>query len=222
MDGIPNPFAALFILGAILLVTGILGGGLELQVARFGVTMPKPSSRVGAFVACTVGGVLMVLGLLLWIVGYIAYHPPESSYGGGGSARAAGLEPTEPPAPIAAEPSRAIASGSWDFAFVVVSNSCGPDPVPGQTADVTLLFQESRLDDGYVSDGEGIAVFDADGTRLSDTALTWPTLEFAFRVDGGYVGVYNEFTTPHLGRARWEEHYATATGECVVVLEEPQ
>jgi hypothetical protein len=244
-----SPSTGLAAFGALLLLTGILGGGFEVKELRI--------PRVGLFsrlLAGTVG-----LGFIVWglAIPDAATAIPSTPVAVRSTADPTAIPstpiavgptagPTTPPrqAPIAAAttgPSQAAkpiavpprsfhAGGRWNFQYVVVENTCGVGPRPGEPNPVQLLLNEARDGDGYASDGESVAVFDGDGSSLGTYVLRWPVLQFDIplqRLRGsdqtpGYVSFYTEFFNAQEGWSRYEIHVATPGGECVIASEEPR
>jgi hypothetical protein len=76
--------------------------------------------------------------------------------------------------------------------------------------------------DGYVSDGETLAVLDAQGNVIGTPVLNWPVVTFSAPFRGGYEIMYIEFFNDSSGWSRLEVHEPSRVGECTMVAEEPR
>jgi hypothetical protein len=190
MDAEHYPFAALFLVSAILFVGGLLGGGIRVSTGGLGVETPAPRSAPHAFMATIIGFVGLVFTVPAWVA-WIVFLPSLRQGPGPGPVstpsvvvtRAAAIAPSAtawvapaatpgpsltPTARVAPKPTAVppvappsvINAGPWTHNLVVVSTTCGPPFAVGQFLTVGFQLQEVQPSDNLIADGEPILVRD--------------------------------------------------------------
>ncbi len=124
-------------------------------------------------------------------------------------------QPTLPPA------QNYITTGTWAFAYTVTYNDCGFGPTEGTLVPHAISLYEATYVDGYISDGEMMAVYDLDSTFIGDFVFSYPEFTFESPLQGGDTVVTTlDFSGPSDGLATREEYYPTSSGECLIYFEE--
>jgi serine/threonine protein kinase len=116
---------------------------------------------------------------------------------------------TQPPAPDGF-----IEAGDWTYTFVVRQNNCSFGLGPGETFEITYSFKDLD-DDGNVTEGELVDIYDESNFYVGRFTLTYPEFEFSYPVLGndstvnGVATVRNSYTSSNSGSATLTEVYET-------------
>ncbi len=121
-----------------------------------------------------------------------------------------------PPTPtLSGPPPRSFQANSrWEGTFYLYANPCGLQT--GTGGPVKYYLSEIGQGDGYIADGERVAVYDENGTFMTNTVLRWPYLDFRYNIANGYALVRHQFTSPTKSLTQWEFHYLIGGRECVI------
>jgi hypothetical protein len=89
------------------------------------------------------------------------------------------------------------------------------------------MFKEITEADGYISDGETVAVwFTREGAvyqKYAETVFHWPVLDVRVAFpDGTQERFYMELIDAHYGWARLEQRKVWSGGGCAIIYEEPK
>lgn len=136
----------------------------------------------------------------------------------------AGTPATSPAAPTVtptvsatAAPPRSIAVGEWSFDYYLTSNTCASAP-DSTHLPVTQAVEEVNGNDGFISDGEQVRVYDFNGgASLGLLTFHWPTLSYQVPLNepgGVRVEVTHTFADARTGSSKVVEVYKTSTGTC--------
>jgi serine/threonine-protein kinase len=126
---------------------------------------------------------------------------------------------TQPPVtPSGAPPPASIVAGAWEYLFYVTYNDCDFGPAAGETVPWTIIFAETFPNDGYITAGETVSVYELDYSHyVGDFVFSYPVFEYEAPIqDGGFVRSYNEFYDASSGYGAREEDF----GYCLVLFEE--